>query len=99
MTYSQRKRARFDYNSAYFRRNPGLFGKIYFCAYCKRPLFRNQVQVDHIIPLASHLGMNKCFNLVAACETCNKRKSSKKDIRIFYINKRKIFVFIIVISS
>jgi len=82
MTYSQKKREKLDYRHEYFKRNPGLFGKVYFCAYCKRPLLRKDVQVDHIIPLNSHLGRNKAYNLVAACGPCNLAKSDKKDLRI-----------------
>ena len=82
MTYSQKKREKLDYRHEYFKRNPGLFGRVYFCAYCKRPLLRKDVQVDHIIPLNSHLGRNKAYNLVAACGPCNLAKSDKKDLRI-----------------
>ena len=82
MTYSQKKREKLDYRHEYFKRNPGLFGRVYFCAYCKRPLLRKDVQVDHIIPLNSRFGRNKAYNLVAACGPCNLAKSDKKDLRI-----------------
>lgn len=82
LTYSQRKREKMDYRQEYFRNNPGLFGKLYFCAYCKRPLFRKDVQVDHIMPLNNALGRNVRYNLVAACATCNRNKSDKVDGRV-----------------
>lgn len=90
MTYSRKKRAKLDYRSVYFSHNPGLFGCIWFCAYCKRPIVgRHNVQVDHIMPLNSPLGMNRGFNLVAACSVCNNRKSDKVDYRVAqgYVNK------------
>lgn len=89
LTYSQRKREKMDYRYEYFKHNPGLFGKIYFCAYCKRPLFRRDVQVDHIMPLNNALGKNMRYNLVAACGDCNRRKSDKVDGRVVigYVSK------------
>lgn len=78
-----------DYRYEYFKHNPGVFGKIYFCAYCKRPLFRKDVQVDHIMPLNNALGRNVRYNLVAACADCNRRKSDTVDGRVVigYISK------------
>lgn len=41
----------YNYREEYFKKNPGLFGCIWFCAYCGRPLFgKGQVQVDHVVP-------------------------------------------------
>ena len=42
MTYSQKKRAKLDYRAVYFSHNPGLFGCIWFCAYCKKPIVGKQ---------------------------------------------------------
>lgn len=81
-SYSQRKREKLDYRAEYFRHNPGMFGYIWFCAYCHKPLLRSQVQVDHIVPLNNVAGRNARYNLVAACEKCNKAKSDKIDERI-----------------
>lgn len=40
-----------DYREEYFRKNPGLFGVLYFCSQCYKPLVgRHNVQVDHIYP-------------------------------------------------
>ena len=77
MTKSQRKRAAYDYREAYFRKNPGVCGCIWFCAYCGIPIFgKSGVQVDHIVPLAG-IGINRTFNTVAACPRCNHKKSDK----------------------
>lgn len=83
LTTSQRKRAEMDYRKEFFRKNKGLFGCIYFCAYCYKPLTRDMIQVDHIVPLNSVCGQNKKYNLVAACAKCNREKSDIVDIRIF----------------
>ncbi len=47
------------------------------------------MQVDHIMPLNNPLGMNRRFNLVAACPVCNNRKSDRVDYRVAqgYVNK------------
>lgn len=81
-SYSQRKRDKLDYRQEYFNHNPGLFGSIYFCAYCRRPLFRDEVEVDHIMPLNNALGRNVRWNLVAACRRCNRAKSDTVDGRV-----------------
>lgn len=90
MTYSQRKRATMDYRAEYFRHNPGLFGCVWTCAYCHRPLLgAHNVSVDHILPLNSPLGRNTRFNLVAACRDCNLAKSDHVDYRVVkgYVSK------------
>jgi hypothetical protein len=77
MSKSQKKRDAFNYRAAYFRKNPGLFGCIWFCSQCGIPLFgRDSVQVDHIIPLAG-VGINRTINTVAICPKCNREKSDK----------------------
>lgn len=80
MTKSQRKRAAFNYRDGYFKKNPGLFGCIWFCSQCGIPLLgKSAVQVDHILPLAG-IGINRTINTVAACPRCNNLKSDKAGI-------------------
>lgn len=89
-SYSQKKREKFDYRSEYFKHNPGLFGCIWKCAYCQRPIIgKSHVQVDHVMPLNNPLGMNARFNLVAACGKCNRKKSDKAGFWVIwgYFNK------------
>lgn len=75
-------RRSFDYRSAYFRKNPGIFGCVWFCSQCFKPLFgRKSVCVDHIVPLARG-GKNAESNCTAICRKCNSRKSDKVDGRI-----------------
>lgn len=96
LTYSQRKRAKLNYRAEYFRHNPGLFGCIWICAYCGKPLLgMHNVVIDHIMPLNSPLGMNNRFNLVAACQKCNSEKSDKVDGRIAVGYASKVFQSVI----
>ena len=77
MGNEDRKREAYNYRVAYFQRNPGLFGCIWFCSQCGIPMIgKNNVQVDHIIPLAG-LGINRTINTVAICPHCNREKSDK----------------------
>ncbi len=39
MSKSKRKREAFNYRKAYFEKNPGLFGCIWFCSQCGIPMF------------------------------------------------------------
>ena len=91
MSYSQKKRAQMpDYRDVYFSHNPGLLGCIWFCAYCKKAIVgKHNVEVDHIVPLDSPLGMNKGFNLVSSCRECNRAKSNAVDgrVKIGYMSK------------
>lgn len=97
MTYSQKKRAEMpDYRDVYFSHNPGLFGCIWFCAYCKKAIVgRHNVEVDHIVPLDSPMGMNKGFNLVSSCRECNRKKSNNVDGRVAIGYTSKFFDFIL----
>lgn len=107
-SYSQRKRDEMNYRAEYFKHNPGILGCIWVCAYCKRPLLGKQnVQVDHIMPLNNPLGRNARYNLVAACAECNKRKSdivdervlqgySAKLIEVICFSIQKVFIIAIV---
>lgn len=86
MTYSQKKRSQLDYRREYFKHNPGLFGCIWTCAYCKRPLLgKSAVVVDHIVALNNVLGQNANYNLVAACQKCNSTKSDT--VNLSYITR------------
>lgn len=77
MTKTQRKRAAYNYRYYYFKKNPGLFGKIWFCSQCHKILWgKENVQVDHIWALGAG-GVNRTFNTVAICKRCNSLKSDK----------------------
>ena len=83
MTYSQKKRASFNYRNEYFKKNPGIYGNIWFCSQCGKILIgKHNVVIDHIVPLNSIAGVNRTFNTVAICQKCNSSKSDCIDYRI-----------------
>jgi 5-methylcytosine-specific restriction endonuclease McrA len=43
------------------------------CHYCRRPVGRQNLTMDHVIPL-SRGGKSKKGNIVAACKDCNNKK-------------------------
>ncbi len=43
------------------------------CHYCRREVGRDQLTMDHVVPL-SRGGKSKKGNIVAACKTCNSKK-------------------------
>lgn len=54
-----------------------LYGQC--CAYCRKPLTREECTIDHVIPI-SRGGSNTINNLVPACKSCNTRKSSSTNL-------------------
>lgn len=76
---TQERREAFDYRAAYLEHNRGVFG-IYFCAQCGKPLRKEDMQVDHIIPLNKG-GANMVLNCVATCAPCNRSKSDKVSVK------------------
>lgn len=78
----QEYRRSYNYREEYFKRNPGLFGCIWFCSQCYKPLIgRKNVVIDHIVPLSKG-GRNHVSNCTAICQKCNRDKSDKIDGRI-----------------
>lgn len=104
---SQRKRKAYNYRAEYFKRNPGLFGCVWFCSQCGIPLIgRDNVQVDHIVPLAG-MGINRTINTVAICPACNREKSAKggkyivkggiaKIFEVIVFTAQKLFLYLLV---
>jgi len=85
---TQEYRRSYNYRDAYFKNNPGIFGCVWFCSQCYRPLFgKKNVYVDHIVPLNKG-GKNHVSNCTAICFSCNQSKSDKVDGRVI---KGKIF--------
>ena len=92
---SQRKRSAYNYRTEYFKRNPGLLGCIWFCSQCGMPLFgRENVQVDHIVPLAG-TGINRTINTVAICGPCNRKKSDKGGLYVIKGSMAKVLEVIL----
>lgn len=78
-----------DYRKQYLEWHPGIFGKYYICVYCGKIMKRENMQVDHIIPVDATQkykfarlflpdGVNSYKNLASACRACNASKSNKK---------------------
>ena len=81
-----------NYRQSFFDKHPPVYGNRYFCAYCGCLIHKNNVTIDHLYPVKCvqrSIKMQKKLqrkgwdsinderNLVAACEYCNKKKSSK----------------------
>lgn len=80
---TQEYRASYNYREEYFKKNPGLFGCIWFCSQCFKPLIgRHNVVVDHIRPLNKG-GLNHVSNCTACCQKCNSAKSDIVDGRMY----------------
>lgn len=85
---TQEYRRSYDYRRHYFEKNPGVFGCVWFCSQCYKPLFgKKNVYVDHIVPLNKG-GLNHVSNCTAICFDCNSAKSDIVDGRVI---KGKIF--------
>lgn len=92
MTYSQKKRASFNYRNEYFKKNPGIYGNIWFCSQCGKILIgKHNVVIDHIVPLNNVAGVNRTFNTVAICQKCNSSKSDSVDYRVVKGYLAKLF--------
>lgn len=81
-------RMSYPYREMYFKQNPGIFGCIWICSQCYRPIFgKKNVVIDHIVPLNKG-GKNDVSNCTACCRSCNSHKSDIVDYRVV---KGKIF--------
>jgi 5-methylcytosine-specific restriction endonuclease McrA len=57
----------------------------WICAYCAKHLEGKDATADHIIPKAAG-GTDDAWNLVAACVSCNGRKSDHVIERLLWLN-------------
>lgn len=96
MSSTQKRRNAYDYREEYFKHNKGLLGTFYFCALCYKPLTRDKVEVDHIIPLAKN-GINHVCNCTSTCRKCNRSKSDKIDERVVREIIFKVFEELIIL--
>lgn len=91
----RRRQPRFSKTNIYIR-------DLYTCQYCNTFQTRNNLTLDHVIPLSKG-GRTKWENIVAACSPCNSKKGNKthmKPIKDPYVpnyydlvNKRKQLTF------
>ncbi|MCR5148305.1 MAG: HNH endonuclease [Eubacterium sp.] len=91
-------RRRTDYRRKFFSWNSPDIGSRYICVYCGRLLKKDKVVVDHLYPVGTASksieyqkklkrhgikNINDSRNLVASCNSCNRRKGTKSGIWIF----------------
>ena len=69
----RRRRPRFSKTNLYIR-------DIYTCQYCNTPYSRNNLTLDHVIPISKG-GKTNWENIVAACGPCNSRKGNRTDMK------------------
>jgi hypothetical protein len=87
-SFDKRYERNSNYRKTYFEHNEGP----YHCTYCGRRIKAEDLEVDHLIPVAKakssimvrtwlHLcgitNVNSYKNLVSSCEKCNRKKSDK----------------------
>ena len=65
----RRRKPRFGKTNLYIR-------DLYTCQYCNTPQIRNNLTLDHVIPLSKG-GKTQWQNIVAACGPCNSLKGDK----------------------
>jgi 5-methylcytosine-specific restriction endonuclease McrA len=58
------------------------------CVYCTASLSEDNFVLDHLTPVAKG-GTNRKHNLVAACESCNQRRSDSEPIEFLRENYRQ----------
>ena len=70
-----------NYRETYKNRNKANAGGWYECTYCKKSIRFSQADIDHIWP-QSRGGPDSHWNLVIACQSCNRSKGKKIDGRV-----------------
>jgi len=76
-----------DYFSEPTRRLAILLRDGHACVYCTAPLSEEVFVLDHLLPVAKG-GTNRKHNLVATCQTCNRRRSDSDPIVFLRENYR-----------
>jgi 5-methylcytosine-specific restriction endonuclease McrA len=76
------------YRNTYRENNKPNAGGWYKCTYCDKSIRFSQADIDHVWP-QSRGGSNSNWNLVVACQSCNRSKGNKIDGRVVqgYITK------------
>lgn len=69
----RRRRPRFSKTNLYLR-------DFYTCQYCNTPYTKNNLTLDHVIPLSKG-GKTNWENIVAACGPCNTRKGNRMSMK------------------
>jgi 5-methylcytosine-specific restriction endonuclease McrA len=69
----RRQRPRFSKVNLYIR-------DLYTCQYCNTPYTKNNLTLDHVLPLSKG-GKTSWTNIVAACQSCNTIKGNKTHMK------------------
>ena len=80
---TQDYRKSFAYRREYLKRSTAI-GNYFVCSICGKLVLKDDLHVDHIIPLAKG-GKNRWLNTVATCSSCNNKKGS--DLTYTYLVK------------
>lgn len=76
MSSTSARRNEYDYRRNYINHNSGIFKGMYYCSICHKRLAKEEMEVDHIVPL-KRFGVNHIINCVATCSECNRKKGDK----------------------
>lgn len=97
LSYDINKKRSSNYRKIFFANYDTVFKDYYICSYCGKLLKKEEVTVDHIIPIAKAqknnfyriilrklniININDYKNLTCSCSECNFRKSNKAGIWI-----------------
>ncbi|HEU0189359.1 MAG TPA: HNH endonuclease [Gallionella sp.] len=77
-----------DYYNDPQRRLVILARDSYACVHCTAALSEDNFVLDHLVPVSKG-GTNRKHNLVAACESCNQRRSDSESIDFLRENYRQ----------
>lgn len=95
LSYDINKKRSSNYRKIFFSNYDTFFKDYYICSYCGKLLKKEEVTVDHIIPIAKAqkndfyrkilkklniININDYRNLTCSCSKCNFRKSNKAGI-------------------
>ena len=69
----RRRQPRFSKTNVYIR-------DLYTCQYCNSQQTRNNLTLDHVLPLSKG-GRTQWENIVAACSPCNARKADRTNMK------------------
>lgn len=79
-----------NYRKTYKNLNKANAGGWYECTYCGKSIRFSQADIDHIWP-QSKGGPDSHWNLVIACQSCNRSKGNTIDGRVIRGFVTKIF--------
>lgn len=98
MGATKNRRTSYNYRDKYMKHNNGIFFGGYICSICHKKITKEEMEVDHIIPLSKY-GVNHVCNCVATCHDCNAKKGDRMSTDILKQLLWKILEEIIIFFS